>query len=429
MQLKSSSQKKQAFALDTEGSISTKLASFQKFTDEMLARFGSSSTPPSQDVLDAVGTVLNFIDMMYDTLDAAHEADVGLAKACNTDIEKCDTDFMSAKIIQEIQNAKNAADNALTSHDDCRSNLVSDCECYCGGDGTCAEYDRYRKGDDDDNVPPNEVPSLPACVAKGHLSDAYITADADGSAVQVQMLEDMEQCLEDMKAWLDPLYERYDGCNRCDGDCTKGVDDCDKMQHDFQSARCLYALEHNLRCEGYYTCYEDKVSECETDCEAIGIRAAARAADNETGQRLVCLLETLFGKRDPSNSTGTGFFNRSSDATRPGELEACKNQTLIVGDWSITCPWGTGTLPSHDPPTPQVCLPKGVTVTSPCTTEFEAEMATPPSSWSTDFFFNSALTRCTERKLQRGMHGGVDECETQGSCIVHHSDHEYFNQK
>lgn len=419
MQLKSSGQKKQAFALETEGSISTKLASFQKFTDEMVARFGKSSEQPSQEVLDAVATVLNFIDMMYDTLDAAHKADVGLAKACNTDIGKCETDYMSPEIKQEIQKQQQEADEALRIHNECRSNLTSDCQCYCGDGGNCAEYDRYRKGFDNDNDPPNEVPSLPACVAAGHLSDDYIKAEAEGSAEQVRMLEDMENCLEDMKAWLDPLYTRYAGCSRCDGDCTEGVERCDSLQHDFQSKRCLYALDSNLRCDGYYKCYEGKVSGCETDCDAIGIRAAARAADNETGQRLVCLLETLFGKRDPDNSTGTGFFNRSSDADRPGELEECKKRPLILEDWNITCPWGTGTLPSHDPPTPQVCLPKGDTVTSPCTAMFVEEMAASPNFWETDFTFDSKLTRCTEPKLQRGMYGRVDQCENQGSCIVH----------
>lgn len=417
MQFKSSSQKKLAFALDAEGSIATKLASFQKFTDEMVARFGASnSTEPSQEVLDAVATVLTFIDQMYDTLKGAHDDDVLLAKGCGESVERCESDYMSEQIKNEIQNYQTAAEDALSAHDTCREELAQTCTAYCGPNGDCAEYDGYRKG------PP--VPSLPDCVGLGHLNDSYIKADEETDGTK---LDDMELCLEAMKGWLDPLYELYSGCNRVTDGCTDGVSNCDGLQHTFQSKRCLYALESNLRCENYYNCYENAIQKCDSDCSNIEIRSDARAADNETGQRLVCLLETLFGKRDPSNSTGTGFFPRSSDAERPGELDACKNATIIVGDWSITCPDGGEPLP-EEPPQPSVCPPKGTTVTSPCTDEFKNEMESPPSSWVFNSTFNPALTRCNE-DLQRGMHQGVDACEEQHACITTHADHDYYKQE
>jgi len=443
MQLKSSNLKKQGLALDTEGSFSSKLAGFQKFTDEMVAKYGASSAePPSQKVLDAVATVLVFIDELTGHLHKAHDDDVELAAGCSGKIQNCFDSYMSSDIIGEIIGFKNASDTMEQNHETCRTEAQTPCNGLCAPNGQCDKYDTFR-GESGGG----DVPSLPGCVADGHLNNDYIKADettVEGKA----KLEQMETCLEKMKTWLDGatevevpddgLYENYALCSRVSTDCEADVANCDTQQGEFQAARCLYALESNLRCGAFRSCYSSEVSACSTDCAQIEIRAAAREADNETGQRLVCLLHTLFGERDPDNTTGTGFFARAADADRPGELQKCKEATLLTKDWTIECPaadadGNSGTAP---PDTPTIegyeCPPVETPVTSPCSSDFT-------DGWTTSIYGKEEPWKTTSPQTyydcsataQRGLNGIALPCSDAGACIATHkntdiSDHDQW---
>lgn len=426
MQLKSSNLKKQGLVLDTEGSFSSKLAGFQKFTDEMVAKYGASSAEsPSQGVLDAVATVLDFIDDLNVHLHSAHDDDVELAKGCSAHVQHCFDSFMNATIIEEIKSYKEDAGIKELTHETCRSNARTPCHELCAPNGACDNYDDFR------GESGGEVPSLPGCVALGHLNDEFIRAD---EADDKDKLDKMESCLTDMKKWLDGqmeivddgLYEKYDLCKRNNNDCEKSVDTCDKQQGEFNSARCLYAMESNLRCGGFHVCYTESVNACATDCDQIAIRASAREADNETGQRLVCLLAVLFGERDPErdaeNYDGTGFLDRPSAADRPGELDKCKSATLLTKDWNIDCPADADGNPG--PAFPDVPIIPGFEcpvddVTSPCSSEFLDDWTTDiygtEQPWST-VLPNGAISECSDI-AKRGLHAIALPCAEAGACL------------
>lgn len=429
MQLKSSNLKK--LALDTEGSFSSKLAGFQKFTDEMVATYGGSSAKePTQDVLDAVATVLDFIDDLHDHLLSAHNDDVGKAQNCSGAgaTEHCYEMHMSKEIVQDITNYQTQAAQKEADHTSCREDAQQPCKDLCETNGLCDNYDNFRGA-----TGPGDVPSLPTCVNDGHLNDNYIKA-LEGS----KELELMESCLVDMKIWLDGaldaniiddgLYENYDLCNRVSTDCEADVKRCDRMQGDFQAARCLYALESNLRCDAFTKCYDLAVKGCETHCNEIKIRADARAADNETGERLVCLLAVLFGERDENDASGseTGFYPRPSATERPTKLDECKQAEINTAMWEIPCPQDAEGNQGPEPPTfPTIdgyeCPADGVS--SPCSTAFQEEM-----DWNTEFPVYPSLD-CSDIG-KRGVHATKLSCSEAGECIQSHIyEHEDMGNK
>jgi len=375
-------------------------------------------------VLDAVSTVLQYIDQLHEHLQAAHDLDVTLAGGCNDKINHCYESYMSDDIIAEIKEFKTDSESKKLSHQTCRQGAAkTNCEELCLPDGDCDSYDTYRK------APAPSPALLPACVSQGHLADDFIKADESTEEGKGKLL-DMEACLERMNEWLngfedettgtfnDGLYPKYEACNRVKNDCEPGVRACDQEQGDFQASRCLYALESNLRCSAFQACYTEERNACETDCGKIAIRADARAADNETGQRLVCLLHALFGERDPSNSTGTGFFAQPSDEQRPGLLEGCKTQTLQVQDWSIPCPAASSGLPSVTPTIEGFQCPESK-VTSPCEDDFYAEMKS-EMPWLS-VVVQGSDAECSE-VARRGMHMTILPCGDAGACVPNHSD-------
>jgi len=304
------------------------------------------------------------------------------------------------------------------THQTCRQDARADCQSLCELNGACDGYDTYRQNVDDNR--PNPA-SLPQCVSDGHLADDYIKADDS-------RLGEMEACLEKMKVWLDGLYPddpndstgglypRYEECDRVSNGCEDNVAACDGKQGEFQAARCLFAMESNLRCEAFQRCYTEERDTCGWDCGNISIRAAARTADIETGQRLVCLLHTLFGKRDPSNSTGTGFLARPSDEQRPQLLEECKSKEFDeVAEWSIPCPAdSSGLLPSATPTIEGYECPED-DVTSPCSSAFEDDMS---SMWpSVVPGIQFADPKCSQI-AQRGVQMTSLSCAAAGPCIA-----------
>jgi len=389
--------------LNLDEGYSSKLATFQKFAEEMVVEYGAPDfKQPDPEVLPAVKMILDFIDQMHDSLWAAHTDDVGKAKECGTDLANCTAHYMSPAIVADVIAYKQSSENAGVAHVDCREEVADSCLDMCSTNGGCKTYDNYRMNVDGYNPNPASLPMCANAPQQLAFTDEYISAD-DGD----DKLEVMEACLKLTKSWFDPLYDKYLSCSRSTSTCQSKVPECDNLQHTFEQARDLYAVDTNERCEGFNKCWTEKSSECQTDCDAIAVRAAARAADNETGERLVCLLTTLFGKPDPSNSTGTGFFERTSD-----NVTACREQNplnLNLAIWEITCPEG-GTFPSATPESPQG-IDCSTTVSAPCSTDFITSEYT-NKGLETDL--PSASAGCSEAPalVQRGAGKVVQECGT-----------------
>jgi len=433
MQFKSMSQKKQALSLEAQTSFSSKLAGFQKFTDEMVEKYGGpeegASAPPTPEVLQAVWTVLAFIEQMHAHLNSAHVQDQGEASACDDTEADCKDNYMNVNIINQILFFQKSAHKKQKAHKACRVEATGSCQQICKANGNCVTYDAARKTNN---------ATLPVCVKNpdspgsvSAFSDDYIRAVEDS-----EELKAMEECLVDTSAWLDFLYPKYDDCRRVESECEELVETCDNKQTVFQEAQCLYALDSNLHCHNFNECKTTMATECQSKCVNIEMRSGARAADDETGQRLVCLLHTLFGKPNPSPSAlkasfdpgNTGlpeyavpeinksqFLPRPDASSRPAALENCKDQEIDTTRWAITCQGQTidastqsNTMTAGEPvvydcPIDEVLSPCGEGFAAEAYNEFELEV--------------QELGVCSDL-ARRGAQKVVNDCDDAGACIA-----------
>lgn len=369
MQLKALGKKEQ-HTLDSADQFRTQLATFQEFTNKMVAEYGSGKEKPSQAVLEAVKTVLQFIDSMFDSLEGFHDADVLAAEKCGK-APKCDAMHLSDDTLQELTNLYRDQRKKRLLHKECREERETYCQCLTAEGGACHEYDEYRKKD--------SRALLPQCAQKpANVDKIWAFHDDSIKTTDESQLTIMESCLEETKLWLDPLWEKYQACNRCDDMCKIMGPACDQNQTAFENARCSYAIDHGAHCEAWHNCNTGFFKSCAGICDEIAIRAAARFADNETGERLVCLLHTLFGEPVDSGDGAAVFTDPPAEADRPAALEACKAMTFDDDFWKIPC-----SVMSPPPEPPINCYkeeddddnedePKLKKVSIPCANDFMA---------------------------------------------------------
>jgi len=376
MQVKSVGQKNK----ETGGvtTMSETLAGFQRYADGLVKEYLEGRLIMSDEVKEAIDTIIAYIDKMYTDLWDFHTQDKTAAGVFGTRVENCyantwTKDGHEGKLAQ----LKNLIDDYAERHRQCRTDLMNHCvgsmttqfDCshwtdqhagvgllqvngekaasqsyghckaapvipeHCEeGKDHCQDYDSYRMDENGDAL-------LPTCARPppGKLSDEYIQANEETESTK---LDEMEDCLEDMKAWLDPLYAKYECCGRGDecAPCVVNGANCQKLQQQFEFEQCLYDTEVGILCSGYDTCFETVISESQADCDAIQIRAAARAADNETAERIKCLLGVL---KIDDNATKVAEEGTQSKAEK---LEECQSKTDVYTKfndvWTITCPSG-----------------------------------------------------------------------------------------
>merc|ERR1719491_2933553 len=107
-----------------------------------------------------------------------------------------------------------------------------------------------------------------------------------------------------------------------------------KIQTDFETKHCSYNFEKNVKCANLYDCWKAADNTCNETCKLIEANGQARAADNETGMRLQCLLQVLFGEYN-----GTWFQPRLNATAREGALNLCKDKEYdeITASWLMKC--------------------------------------------------------------------------------------------
>lgn len=413
MQFKSLSRQKQALALDAQGSMSEKLASFQKFTDQMVEKFGTAGSEAiDQETLDAVTLVLSFIEEMYDTLDQAHDDDVALLENCANVIDTCTKYYLNQTIVSKVNDYQ--VTDLVQTHAQCREKASLQCASLCSYNGPCHDYDTFRKhmgmyANDD----PNKA-LLPTCVVSGGPGgDGAFTEPNIKAEEGSQQLEAMEECLEQTNDWLDGLYPRYLACTRIEENCSETMQSCDEAQVALERGQCLYATEVNGVCNNFRNCMRERQDTCADDCKNVEMRAGARAADNETGERLVCLLHILFGEPDPENEGK--FLDRPDEADRPGKLEECKDKTIDTTRWEIPCP---NIKKDVTYPTDIDCS-LGVPVPEPCGEDWVAELLSHGKKFGEEAFLSETTfhDRCPEF-AQRGQHRVIAACSED--CDLKH---------
>jgi hypothetical protein len=192
----------------------------------------------------------------------------------------------------------------------------------------------------------------------------------------------------------DGLYPLFTNCRR--NPCKPLKEQCKKNQTKFEEEVCFLELSRAGKCDLYVTCVKCHQAGCQEKCKTIDENWQGRAADDETGQRLTCLLNVLFGEVDPTNSTGTGFKERASDTERPVQLELCKTKTYTTEDWELDC------LTDLEPPECNLNP-------FPCETPFTQQYTASPNLFTAPTL-NENIGYVEEGKLRR--HEFCKACET-----------------
>lgn len=359
LQVKSKAHK-ESVILGMQSKTTARLAEYSKFTDELVAKYGqvqpvseehADGSAADANELEAVRTVLQFIGDIYNSLLQYHEGDVTLAEQCSESaiLAKCEGDYLNEESRQELTEEYTTVEGHAEAHRTCRINAQT---CYDNLQVSCPDYLAYRTDTGKYKDPPNEA-KLPSCVlttpntpeaaaqaGAGAFSDVSIQTSHEGQ------LEVFEDCLKQTKAWLDPLYGRYSACTPAANTCAEFQDDCTDKQDEFENAHCVWSIREALECESVNECGTEDTATCKSKCDRIAIRERSRLADNETGQRLVCLLHVIFGTPHDVGSETTGWDPRPSATDRPAALARCKDPNeYSMPDWSITCAPGDWVAP------------------------------------------------------------------------------------
>jgi len=346
-------------------SRSQTLSGFQKFTDSLVEKYKSGQAPMEVDstTREAIENVTKFIDSFFPHADVAHNQDLAEITRCtNQDCDSsCAGEFDSGTISGELNRLETKSTEMVSCIEENENTNEQNAH-------NCYAYDWYR----------NNI-GLPDCVYQGHYPDICSQDDpdedhpylgdfcdgmitADSESVQ---LEKMEECLvafnewfngpgETGDAWILPrndqqhifqavprtvgIFQLYNDCKRPGSGEQSLV--CQEYVTEYHMDHCEYALVLNHECEEHSSCIETCDGNCNI-CDDIKIKAGARKADNETGERIKCLLNVLIDTAKVDKKT---------------ELEACTNATaidryeLLASHFDLTCD-GFASASPHATPT------------------------------------------------------------------------------
>jgi len=323
-----------------QGSASRTLAGFQKFTDNLVNAYLEKGETIRADSPDC-NIIREYIEGLHEQSLLAHEQDQEVGADCTTNMNACDEYFTGHD--SQLDKLEIDVSTARTKHSTCRDVQAGACEHsdsdkgFADGDddadNKCESYNKFRKN--------TYQAHLPDCAGGGdgnhdfELGDDLITAD-EGTTAGLADLRRMEACLVKMKNWLDTgdgyenqvikhlypgppgLYPRMDecatnaGCCEDPGECLDPVEDpgycCDK-QHQLENKHCLYEMERQTHCTGLRDCWARETTNCNGLCGAVEERVVGRKADNETMERISCLLDAL---------------TDTDETEKAAKLEACK---------------------------------------------------------------------------------------------------------
>jgi len=395
LQLGSSSTRKGATALSGATSLSSTLAGFQKFTDQLLAQRLAGSTI-DDDTRKLVTFIVDIIDdTFYDELQGMHKIDIQAMLACapcgsETDFDNAAVDWNGSPLFNSSEYASaNFCSHQLgtdidsnpvtgtpnnhpagtaysswtwTSFDNdgndeaailaLRGDLktcISDKQAAQKTvDEKCSEYESYRvAGYDDHTNADTSVLEYPPCAQAGAVSSLiavdgklFTASEKTYGSVSDRMIQaededtvaDMETCLGNMKNWLDPLYNKYILCKNKDID----LGNCISQHHAYEQSVCQWRQNQHALCRLYQKRIEDPDDGAcpESSCADVSMKVDARKADYEAGQRIICLLEGII--QSGTNATTERSNTSSSEAAFGTLLANCRQQTT----WDA---WGDGT--------------------------------------------------------------------------------------
>jgi len=366
--------------LSSRASTSAKLSSFQQFVTEMIEKDEAGGLEFNQELYDAIWEIHKFIDLLYLSASSAHKQDLDLLDKCKNISDACVHQTFSEDEKAEAQRLGDEYSTANQKHNQCRDDRQAQCQAQKDG---CQNYHNYRK-----NVNENRGYDqfIPDCAStdfqfgfsspERDIEKGYIDADELVPAGQ-NALAKMEACLDKMyDDWLyippleyppeDGLWRMYEVCK--ENECENLKEECNTNQKDYEDKTCYWAEYKAIHCTNYHRCMQCDNTSCAQNCEDAEDRGIGRGADNETAERLTCLLNVLFGEPNqtyPIEAPLWGYSARANDTERPKLLTGCKEGTYDTTSWNIKCD-----IHIVDPMDNCHSLPA-----QPCSPDFKAEYA------------------------------------------------------
>lgn len=328
MQLDVQGSQKQLVATRDRSSRSVALAGFENYARELASKFiladdnyTGHETGLNDDEKAAIESIKAFIDQAAKDWRAEHVFDSDLVKKdCDKEVEKCVNETYG-NFTGDEDHVKLVKD----SHNSCRQNQQDFVWT------NCIVYDDHRKSSDG---------KLPTCVKNGYLTFAAISQEDTG--VDGELRTHVEPCLDKTKEWMDKIHPLYMACYHERLTYELVVEECKRRQKQFENAECDFGRNHDQRCDRYGECLGRSHQGCEALCDDIEAVVEARTADNETAERVKCLLDVLLDENQ----------------FKKGNLTACLNKNYdYAADWKIKCPDGIEQFPNGTWPRPQ--LPAG----------------------------------------------------------------------
>jgi len=354
-----------------QGSASRTLAGFEKYTDDLVNAYLEKGETIREESPDC-GIIRDYIETLHNASIVAHQGDLGVGDTCKANLLSCDTFFTTGD--HQLDGLQSAVSLARTNHSQCRDVQAGACERSDSdkgfkessdeADNTCELYDTYRKHTNQAHMPDCAKIDNDNSGSPDALDDLVIKAD-EGTTAGRTALNKMEACLVQMKNWLDTgdakdrtpawkypgppgLYPRMtecatnDGCCKDPGECMDPVQPpghCCNLQNQFESKHCSYEMERQTQCTNLKHCWDTEKTDCIAACGLVEQRVLGRKLDNETMERISCLLNAL---------TDTNL------ATKKDQLDACKSPgfqaslTDKLAFWDIDgCPPVYDVNPDH----------------------------------------------------------------------------------
>lgn len=327
----------------SDGRNAKALQAHEKYVLSLVEEYGhrGHDTSLSQDAIDAINTIKDWVGTMYGNYLTEHNADTNQATlGCENQFTNCET--TAAVAHGDLLITENSTNHSRILHTACRANETA---CETDRDASCDVYDNFRQN--------NDSALLPACAKANpsHLDNEHIQAPHDPclSNSNCDLLV-MEQCLERMKVWDGLLYPLYDACDGHQQNCDQKNAECDTLQTAFEVQYCSYAVEYYVLCTSLSTCWAAAENTCVSTCNNIAISVKARKADNETGDRIVCLLDVLLA----DNEDKTEMLNQCKVKQYNTDFWdiPCLRDTMeaaAAGSFPAAMPYCSGGAPEHVP--------------------------------------------------------------------------------
>lgn len=347
----------------------TTLSHFQKFANEMVSRVVEYNTSLSQDDIDNINIIISMIEGFYDEFVVENSSLLSNVKVnCEKTFEACHEAFHHSLLNTKYNEMINLND----SHTNCRGNE----SVACGvASSACQIYDSYRTT--------NASALYPVCAATNFTEDIMkLDETLEPGRTKVPR---MEECLDELNVWLDGLYPKYIACDRGDLDCDSNSSSCNATQEDLEGKVCEYAGVHDIQCGSLETCWGTSTTTCQNFCDSDSFKVSieSRKADNETGERVKCLLNVLL----------------AGNADKTSDLTACVEQNYNFGQyWDVRCPQSpleTYADKSASFPASPLDSCSEAPIDRPCDEQWSADNYAHQSWFSSEIRFDSCKNNCS----------------------------------